>query len=172
MSTFGNVVQAKVVMDKATGRSKGYGFATFSTPQEAQAAVKEGFLIIDGNKCNCNLASLGVKEDKKRAAFTNPAAVHPVYGLPLDMGYSMPPSGDYYSQEFQMNMQSMQSMYQEICNIKYDISALNQTIANLKNTTMLIKAGIDHLVALPANGGGSSAGGNGAAGYGSYPGLN
>ena len=40
MSAFGNVMSAKVMMDRDTGRSKGFGFVEMSSPQEAQAAIK------------------------------------------------------------------------------------------------------------------------------------
>ena len=35
----GTVEEATVIMDKMTGRSKGFGFVEMSTPQEAQAAI-------------------------------------------------------------------------------------------------------------------------------------
>lgn len=37
---FGTVISAKVIMDRETGRSKGFGFVEMSTDEEAQAAVK------------------------------------------------------------------------------------------------------------------------------------
>lgn len=37
----GQVVSAKVIMDRETGRSKGFGFVEMSTEEEAQKAVKE-----------------------------------------------------------------------------------------------------------------------------------
>ena len=36
---FGSVVSADVIMDKMTGRSKGFGFVEMGTDQEAQAAI-------------------------------------------------------------------------------------------------------------------------------------
>lgn len=42
-STFeahGNVVSAKVVMDKTTGRSKGFGFVEMGSADEANKAIK------------------------------------------------------------------------------------------------------------------------------------
>ncbi len=35
----GTVVSAKVIMDRESGRSKGFGFVEMSTPEEAQAAI-------------------------------------------------------------------------------------------------------------------------------------
>ena len=36
---FGTVISAKVMMDRETGRSKGFGFVEMSTDDEAQAAI-------------------------------------------------------------------------------------------------------------------------------------
>src|ERR1044071_9546131 len=35
----GTVVEANLMMDRATGRPRGFGFITMSTPEEAQAAI-------------------------------------------------------------------------------------------------------------------------------------
>ena len=39
-SEFGGVQSAKVMMDRDTGRSKGFGFVEMSNAQEAQAAIE------------------------------------------------------------------------------------------------------------------------------------
>ena len=39
-SAFGNVQSAKVMMERDTGRSKGFGFVEMSSSQEAQAAIE------------------------------------------------------------------------------------------------------------------------------------
>ena len=38
-SQFGTVISAKVMMDRETGRSKGFGFVEMSTDDEAQSAI-------------------------------------------------------------------------------------------------------------------------------------
>lgn len=40
-STVGNVVSAKVIMDKYTGKSRGFGFVEMSTEEEAKKAMDE-----------------------------------------------------------------------------------------------------------------------------------
>jgi RNA recognition motif-containing protein len=37
---FGDVSSAKVMMDRETGRSKGFGFVEMGSPQAAQAAIR------------------------------------------------------------------------------------------------------------------------------------
>lgn len=38
---FGNVVSVKIVFDRATRRSKGYGFVEMENDEQAEAAIKE-----------------------------------------------------------------------------------------------------------------------------------
>lgn len=38
-SQFGTVKEAEVIIDRATGRSKGFGFVEMSSDEEAQAAI-------------------------------------------------------------------------------------------------------------------------------------
>ncbi|WCJ32863.1 RNA-binding (RRM/RBD/RNP motifs) family protein [Euphorbia peplus] len=56
---YGDILEAVVISDKNTGRSKGYGFVTFSDPDSARRACADPNPIIDGRRANCNLASLG-----------------------------------------------------------------------------------------------------------------
>ncbi|EXB56267.1 RNA-binding protein 24 [Morus notabilis] len=56
---FGEILEAVVITDKNTGRSKGYGFVTFREPEAARRACADPAPVIDGRRANCNLASLG-----------------------------------------------------------------------------------------------------------------
>lgn len=56
-ANFGDVTEAKVIKDFHTGRSKGYGFVTFSTENEAQKAVAEmNDREINGRNIRVNIA--------------------------------------------------------------------------------------------------------------------
>lgn len=39
-AAYGQVISAKVIKDRDTGRSKGFGFVEFNNSQDAQAAIK------------------------------------------------------------------------------------------------------------------------------------
>ena len=53
----GTVVEANLMMDRATGRPRGFGFITMSTPEEAQAAINAlNGKDIDGRALTVNVA--------------------------------------------------------------------------------------------------------------------
>ena len=53
----GTVTDAVVLMDKMTGRSRGFGFVTMSTVDEAKAAVEKlNGSDLKGRKINVNVA--------------------------------------------------------------------------------------------------------------------
>eukprot|EP00245_Coleochaete_scutata_P007759 TRINITY_DN234_c0_g1_i1.p1 TRINITY_DN234_c0_g1~~TRINITY_DN234_c0_g1_i1.p1 ORF type:complete len:272 (-),score=26.15 TRINITY_DN234_c0_g1_i1:1043-1858(-) len=58
---FGEILEAVVITDRVTGRSKGYGFVTFKDAEAARRACTDATPVIDGRRANCNLASLGQK---------------------------------------------------------------------------------------------------------------
>lgn len=59
---YGTVQWCKLIMDKATGRSKGFGFVEMPRPGEAKVAVKSlNGKNIDGNKIRVKKA-----EDKEQ----------------------------------------------------------------------------------------------------------
>ena len=59
-SPHGTVESAKVINDRETGRSKGFGFVEMSSDDEAQAAIT----ALDGNDCGGR--NLKVNEAKPR----------------------------------------------------------------------------------------------------------
>ncbi|KAF9620963.1 hypothetical protein IFM89_015785 [Coptis chinensis] len=56
---FGDILEAVVITDRITRRSKGYGFLTFRDPEAIKRACLDPSSVIDGRRANCNLASLG-----------------------------------------------------------------------------------------------------------------
>src|SRR5690349_945783 len=53
----GNVLEANLMMDRMSGRPRGFGFVTMSTPEEAQAAIEAlNGKSIDGRALTVNVA--------------------------------------------------------------------------------------------------------------------
>ncbi len=53
----GTVVEANLMMDRATGRPRGFAFVTMSTPEEAQKAIEAmNGASIDGRALTVNIA--------------------------------------------------------------------------------------------------------------------
>ncbi len=64
---FGDVESAKVIKDRASGRSKGFGFIEMPSNSEADQAIKAlNGNIIDGNALKIRPADSGGKKRKKR----------------------------------------------------------------------------------------------------------
>lgn len=59
---FGEILEAVVITDRNTGRSKGYGFVTFKDPNSAIRACQNPYPVIDGRRANCNIAALGAQK--------------------------------------------------------------------------------------------------------------
>jgi RNA recognition motif-containing protein len=59
---FGPVTEAKVITDRDTGRSRGFGFVTFEAPADADAAMQE----MDGSELDGRSVRVNVAEDKRR----------------------------------------------------------------------------------------------------------
>ena len=56
-SAHGNVVEANLMMDRMTGRSRGFAFVTYSTPEEAQKAIEAmSGAQLDGRALTVNVA--------------------------------------------------------------------------------------------------------------------
>ncbi|XP_022152706.1 RNA-binding protein 38 [Momordica charantia] len=56
---FGEILEAVIITDKNTAKSKGYGFVTFRDPESARRACANPNPVIDGRRANCNIAALG-----------------------------------------------------------------------------------------------------------------
>ncbi|XP_028790651.1 probable RNA-binding protein ARP1 [Neltuma alba] len=67
---YGEILEAVIISDKATGRSKGYGFVTFKEAEAAKKACEDPTPVINGRRANCNLASLGAR--RPRSTNTSP----------------------------------------------------------------------------------------------------
>ncbi|KAI4307032.1 hypothetical protein L6164_030267 [Bauhinia variegata] len=59
---FGEILEAVVITDRNTGKSKGYGFVTFKDPNSAIKACQNPYPVIDGRRANCNIAALGKRK--------------------------------------------------------------------------------------------------------------
>ncbi len=54
---FGEITEAKVVSDRDTGRSRGFGFVSFADSKSAQRAVEEMHgAMLDGRTLNVDIA--------------------------------------------------------------------------------------------------------------------
>lgn len=63
-ATVGSVTSANVIMDKMTGKSKGFGFVEFSSEAEAQAAVdKLNQTELDGRAIFVDIARPSEKKE-------------------------------------------------------------------------------------------------------------
>ncbi|KAK3015375.1 hypothetical protein RJ639_005876 [Escallonia herrerae] len=71
---YGEILEAVIISDKVTGRSKGYGFVTFKDAEAAKKACEDATPVINGRRANCNLASLGAR--RPRSATTTPPPQH------------------------------------------------------------------------------------------------
>jgi RNA recognition motif-containing protein len=60
-SSFGEITEAKVISDRETGRSRGFGFVTFANENDAQKALSLNGTQLDGRELKVNIA-----EDKPR----------------------------------------------------------------------------------------------------------
>ncbi|CAG8908881.1 unnamed protein product [Penicillium egyptiacum] len=57
-SEFGQIVDSIVMVDRETGRSRGFGFVTYSSAEEAEAAITAlNEQELDGRRIRVNLAN-------------------------------------------------------------------------------------------------------------------
>ncbi len=65
-ANYGSVVSAQVIMDRDTGRSKGFGFVEMSSQQEASAAIA-GLDGKDNDGRNLQVNEAKPREDRSRS---------------------------------------------------------------------------------------------------------
>ena len=69
-ASVGEVVEAMVITDRMSGRSKGFGFVTFATEEAAQAAIQQlNEKEVEGRKIIVNVAR--PKEERRDGGFRN-----------------------------------------------------------------------------------------------------
>ncbi len=56
-SQYGEVKEVKLISDRETGRSKGFGFVTFATVDAANASLKADGTELQGRKIRVNIAN-------------------------------------------------------------------------------------------------------------------
>lgn len=83
-SAYGEIEEAVVIMDKATGKSKGYGFVTFKHVDGALLALREPSKKIDGRVTVTQLAAAGNSASNANAADVSNRKIY-VANVPVDM---------------------------------------------------------------------------------------
>uniref|UniRef100_A0AC35UI33 RRM domain-containing protein n=1 Tax=Rhabditophanes sp. KR3021 TaxID=114890 RepID=A0AC35UI33_9BILA len=78
---FGTIEEAVVITDRASQKSRGYGFVTMRDRPSAERACQDANPIIDGRKANVNLAYLGAKprNNAQLAAVTSTISQLPLH---------------------------------------------------------------------------------------------
>ncbi|XP_039114864.1 UBP1-associated protein 2B-like [Dioscorea cayenensis subsp. rotundata] len=71
-SRYGELDDCRVVVDKGSGRSKGYGFVLFHHRRSARAALRQPQKLIEGRMTACQLASAGPPQTPAPNPNTNP----------------------------------------------------------------------------------------------------
>jgi len=55
-ASYGEITEAKVILDRETGRSRGFGFVTYSAESEAQSALEMNGRDLDGRTIRVDIA--------------------------------------------------------------------------------------------------------------------
>ena len=61
-SSFGAIQEAKVITDRETGRSRGFGFVTFANAEDAEKALSQDGTELDGRNIKVSIA-----QDRERS---------------------------------------------------------------------------------------------------------
>ncbi|KAG9132074.1 hypothetical protein Leryth_026816 [Lithospermum erythrorhizon] len=85
---FGEILEAVIITDKHTGKSKGYGFVTFRDPESATRACADPRPVIDGRRANCNIAALGPPPGRNQVGKFEGGGVVPHQGVSSSTSFS------------------------------------------------------------------------------------
>ncbi len=55
-ASYGEITEAKVILDRETGRSRGFGFVTFASETEAQSALEMNGQEMEGRTIRVDIA--------------------------------------------------------------------------------------------------------------------
>jgi len=55
-ASFGEIQEAKVITDRETGRSRGFGFVTFANAEDAEKALTLDGTVLDGRNIKVSIA--------------------------------------------------------------------------------------------------------------------
>lgn len=61
---FGEVTEARVITDRNTGRSRGFGFVTYNNPDDAETAIRE----MDGTDFDGRNIKVNIAQEKPRSS--------------------------------------------------------------------------------------------------------
>ncbi|TPX31339.1 hypothetical protein SmJEL517_g05302 [Synchytrium microbalum] len=112
---YGIITESVILRDRESGRSRGFGFVTYSTPEEAQTAIGNmNGRELDGRNLRVNLASERAKVDGVAGAGS---INQQIQGGGASNGYSNGGGGNGYSGRMQHGVQQQQYntgyMYQQ-----------------------------------------------------------
>ncbi|KAL3650050.1 hypothetical protein CASFOL_006453 [Castilleja foliolosa] len=95
---YGDILEAVIISDKLTARSKGYGFVTFKDVDAAKRACEDPTPTINGRRANCNLAALGARRPRPPSTPNNPPPQQGVNVGPRAAASPPPPLPNHHIQ--------------------------------------------------------------------------
>ncbi|EEC74032.1 hypothetical protein OsI_08988 [Oryza sativa Indica Group] len=142
---YGEILEAVVITDRETSRSKGYGFVTFREPESAREAVRNPNPTIGGRRANCNIASMGPPRpspSRGRAPRGSHFPDQPHMGPQPYMGgrlppqhMTAPPQQMYYHPQFGYNRGPVQIVETGMHHAVYNSQALQHYYPQLYGPT-------------------------------------
>jgi len=125
-STFGQVISARIMVDKVTGRSRGFGFVSYNNPDSALQAIKamNGFVVghkrlkVEQKKDKSSLGMSGMGGSMGGHGATSPSssasgALSPHGGNPPMMGSGGMPAPLHALQRWQAHLASQAALQQQ-----------------------------------------------------------